>query len=78
MDADLEQYMISAALIVSGICSFIQVYRFGFPTPGINGGRTFIGTGLVSVMGISFAFLPAAQAMVAAMVAGACLSVLPF
>ncbi|QPG74804.1 hypothetical protein FOA43_002140 [Brettanomyces nanus] len=45
-----EQYLVSASLIASGILSSIQITRFHIPkTP------YFIGTGLVSVVGTSFA-----------------------
>ena len=50
---DLQQYAISAALITSGICSFINVTKI--PIPGT---KYFIGSGLLSVMGTSFTFLP--------------------
>ncbi|ODV96217.1 hypothetical protein PACTADRAFT_49602 [Pachysolen tannophilus NRRL Y-2460] len=45
-----EQYLVSCSLIVSGILSAIQITRFHIPkTP------YYIGTGLVSVVGTSFA-----------------------
>ncbi|CAN0221317.1 unnamed protein product, partial [Hapterophycus canaliculatus] len=47
------QYLISAALITSGITSIIQVMQIKIPKTNI-----VIGTGLVSVMGTSFTFLP--------------------
>lgn len=50
---DLQQYAISAALITSGICSFINVTKI--PIPGT---KYFVGSGLLSVMGTSFTFLP--------------------
>lgn len=50
------QYLISAALIVSGITSIIQVMQVKIPKTNI-----VIGTGLVSVMGTSFTFLPVAR-----------------
>lgn len=49
------QYLISAGLIISGFTSLIQVSRIKIPYTNI-----FIGTGLVSVMGTSFTFLPIA------------------
>lgn len=58
-DTSIEQYMISSALIVSGLCSIVQVMRFKIPTFGLyKSGRLFLGTGMVSVMGTSFTFLP--------------------
>ena len=71
-DSDLEQYLISAALIVSGITSVIQVLRFGFKAPPwYHADRIFIGTGLVSLMGTSFTFLPIAQSSIRTMLASA-------
>ena len=50
----IEQYLISSALIVSGIGSVIQVVRFGFPAPRcFRANRLYLGTGLVSLMGTS-------------------------
>lgn len=49
------QYVISTSLIVSGIASFIQVSRFKIPYTNV-----VVGTGLISVMGTSFTFLPVA------------------
>ncbi|CAM9517540.1 unnamed protein product [Choristocarpus tenellus] len=51
-----QQYLISTSLIVSGITSLIQVCQLRIPKTGI-----VIGTGLVSVMGTSYTFLPLAQ-----------------
>lgn len=50
-----KQYLISASLIVSGLLTIIQVVRFKVRT------GLYIGTGLVSVMGTSFTFLPIAR-----------------
>jgi xanthine/uracil permease len=44
--------MINAALIWAGIATFVQVYQFRIP--GIN---MAIGTGVLSVTGISFTFM---------------------
>ncbi|KAK0625379.1 uric acid-xanthine permease [Bombardia bombarda] len=53
---DQEQYLVSTALIVSGVLSMIQITRFHiFKTP------YYIGTGLISVVGISFAIIPVAS-----------------
>ncbi|CBN76200.1 uric acid-xanthine permease [Ectocarpus siliculosus] len=56
LPAEQIQYLISAALIVSGITSIIQVMQVKIPKTNI-----VIGTGLVSVMGTSFTFLPVAR-----------------
>lgn len=45
-------YLISMALMVSGVATFIQVKKFGF-----------IGSGLLSIQGTSFSFLPPILAM---------------
>lgn len=50
---DLQQYAISAALITSGICTIINVAQL--PIPGT---KFVIGSGILSVMGTSFTFLP--------------------
>ncbi|GME78997.1 unnamed protein product [Ambrosiozyma monospora] len=50
LDDDLTQYMVSCSLIISGILSAVQITRFHIPfTP------YYIGTGLISVVGTSFA-----------------------
>ncbi len=53
---DLQQYAISAALITSGICTIINILKI--PIPGT---KYFIGSGVLSVMGTSFTFLPIFQ-----------------
>jgi len=53
-----RQYMISAALIASGLLSLVQILRWK-----LIGGYT-LGTGLISVMGVSFTFLPIAREVV--------------
>ena len=40
------RYVVSASLFISGIATFVQVYRFGW-----------VGSGLLSVQGTSFAFI---------------------
>jgi len=50
---DLFQYIISAALISCGIMTFFQVMQFRIPFT-----KLVVGTGLVSVLGTSFTFLP--------------------
>lgn len=47
---DTTQYLVSASLITSGILSLVQITRFH-----ILGTKYYIGTGLVSVVGTSFA-----------------------
>jgi xanthine/uracil permease len=55
----LEQYAVSAALITSGICTLINVSKFKFPfSEKIFGRSLYIGSGVLSVMGTSFTFLP--------------------
>ncbi|KAI0546995.1 purine permease [Xylaria curta] len=53
---ELQQYLVSTALIVSGILSMIQITRFH-----IWGTPYYIGTGLISVVGVSFTVIPVAQ-----------------
>ncbi|KAL7537759.1 hypothetical protein ACHAWF_005889 [Thalassiosira exigua] len=56
---ELQQYMIVAALITSGICTIINVMKVEIPFSKRLFGRTlFVGSGLLSVMGTSFTFLP--------------------
>ena len=56
LDPADQAYLISTALIVSGFMSFIQIIRIKL----IKG--YWIGTGLISMSGISFTFFPIAQA----------------
>ncbi|KAK2023204.1 uracil-xanthine permease [Colletotrichum zoysiae] len=59
-----QQYLVSTALIVSGLLSLIQITRFHIiKTP------YYIGTGLISVVGISFSIIPVAQGALAQMYA---------
>lgn len=54
--------VISAALLRSGIFSVLTVLRFKFyGSDRVPGGPYYIGTGLLSVMGVSFTFLPIFQ-----------------
>ncbi len=46
LDSEATQYVISASLVVSGIATFIQTFRFGI-----------VGSGLLAVQGTSFAFI---------------------
>ncbi|KAK7249243.1 xanthine transmembrane transporter [Aureococcus anophagefferens] len=56
---EAREYMISAAWITPGILTIIQVFR-----ARILGTGFYLGTGLISVMGTSFTFLPIAREMV--------------
>jgi len=55
-----QSFLVSCSWIASGLLTMIQVFRCK-----IKGTPFYIGTGLVSVMGTSFTFLPIGQAMVA-------------
>jgi uracil-xanthine permease len=61
---NLQQYLVSTSLIVCGILSSIQITRFH-----IIGTPYFIGTGLISVVGTSFATIPVATGALAQMYA---------
>ena len=56
---DAKPYMVSAAWITSGLLTIIQVFRAKILNTGY-----YVGTGLISVMGTSFTFLPIARDMV--------------
>ncbi|KAF2836122.1 Xanthine/uracil permease [Patellaria atrata CBS 101060] len=59
---DQAQYLVSTSLIVCGILSSIQITRFHiYKTP------YFVGTGLISVVGTSFATIPVATGALAQM-----------
>jgi NCS2 family nucleobase:cation symporter-2 len=59
LDVETQQYAISASLIASGICSLINVMKLPIPgTEKIFGRQLFLGSGVLSVMGVSFTFLP--------------------
>ncbi|KAI0102676.1 purine permease [Nemania sp. FL0031] len=64
LGTNLQQYLVSTALIVSGILSMIQITRFH-----ILGTPYYIGTGLISVVGVSFTVIPVAQGAFAQMYA---------
>ena len=53
---DLQQYLVSTALIVSGLLSAVQITRFH-----IHGTQYYLGTGLISVVGTSFACVTVAS-----------------
>jgi xanthine/uracil permease len=59
---EIQQYLVSTSLIVCGILSSIQITRFH-----IKGTPYFIGTGLISVVGTSFATIPVATGALAQM-----------
>ncbi|KAF9149692.1 hypothetical protein BGX20_005919, partial [Mortierella sp. AD010] len=56
LDTATRSYMLSASLISSGILSLIQITRFR-----IFSTKYYIGTGLLSVVGTSFNFVPTFQ-----------------
>jgi uracil-xanthine permease len=64
LPAGVAQYMVSTSLIVCGILSSIQITRFH-----IYKSPYFIGTGLISVVGTSFAIIPVATGALAQMYA---------
>jgi uracil-xanthine permease len=64
LTADQQQYLVSTALIVSGTLSMIQITRFH-----IYKTQYYIGTGLISVVGISFSVIPIAMGGLAQMYA---------
>eukprot|EP00529_Nitzschia_sp_RCC80_P012811 CAMPEP_0113497718 /NCGR_PEP_ID=MMETSP0014_2-20120614/30776_1 /TAXON_ID=2857 /ORGANISM="Nitzschia sp." /LENGTH=611 /DNA_ID=CAMNT_0000391669 /DNA_START=94 /DNA_END=1929 /DNA_ORIENTATION=- /assembly_acc=CAM_ASM_000159 len=56
---DLETYAVSAALITSGICSVLNITKFKLPFwHHVFGRDMYYGSGILSVMGTSFTFLP--------------------
>ena len=63
---EAQNYLVSAAWITSGILTIIQVFR-----AKILGTPYYLGTGLLSVMGTSFTFLPIAREMVVRSIADA-------
>ncbi|TIC91277.1 Uric acid-xanthine permease [Colletotrichum higginsianum] len=64
LTGEMQQYLVSTALIVSGLLSTIQITRFHVPKTSY-----YVGTGLISVVGISFAIIPVAQGALAQMYA---------
>lgn len=59
LDAATQSYMISASLIASGILSMIQMSRIRLPIPFLKK-EIYLGTGLITVVGTSFASLSSA------------------
>merc|ERR1719181_360070 len=56
----LKPYLINAAWITSGLLTIVQVFR-----AKLGGTGFYLGTGLISVMGTSFTFLPIARDIIA-------------
>lgn len=64
LPTELQEYLVSTSLIVCGILSSIQITRFHiYKTP------YYVGTGLISVVGTSFATIPVATGALAQMYA---------
>eukprot|EP00884_Botryococcus_braunii_P021003 jgi/Botrbrau1/7587/Bobra.0159s0036.1 len=61
-DITVTQYLVSASLICSGIFTMIHVWQI--PLPFTN---RYYGTGVISVIGISFTFLPISQSAIGIM-----------
>ena len=58
-DTELQQYAVAAALITSGITSLINIFQFPIPfSEKIFGRKLFLGSGVLSVLGTSFTFVP--------------------
>lgn len=67
-DVDLQQYAISAALITSGICTIFNVLQISIPfSEQLFGKKLVVGSGVLSVMGTSFTFLPVFEIGIAQM-----------
>eukprot|EP00793_Prasinoderma_coloniale_P007046 PRCOL_00006898-RA len=58
---DLHEYAIAASLIVSGLCTIVNCVQIPLP------GGFKLGTGVLSVVGTSFTFLPVFQAAIGQM-----------
>lgn len=64
---DKRQYVVAAALLASGVFTALTVIRLKlFGSDRLPGGPYYIGTGLLSVMGVSFTFLPIFQSSIRA------------
>ena len=61
-----QSFLVSCSWLASGFLTMVQVFRCK-----IKGTPFYLGTGLVSVMGTSFTFLPIGQAMVSSSIAEA-------
>jgi NCS2 family nucleobase:cation symporter-2 len=67
-DIDAQQYAISSALICSGLFTLLNVVQIPIPgTQALLGRQIVIGTGVLSVMGTSFTFLPIFEIAIAQM-----------
>ena len=64
LQPDLQSYLVSTSLIVCGILSSIQITRFH-----IYKSPYYVGTGLISVVGTSFATIPVATGALSQMYA---------
>ncbi|KAK4554515.1 hypothetical protein LTR86_008369 [Recurvomyces mirabilis] len=64
LDANIQSYLVSTSLIVCGILSAVQITRFH-----IWKSPYYVGTGLISVVGTSFAVIPVATGAFAQMYA---------
>ena len=63
LDGETAQYLVSTSLIVCGILSSVQITRFHvYKSP------YYVGTGLISVVGTSFAIIPVTSGAFAQMV----------
>jgi len=60
---ETAQYLVASALITCGLLSLIQIIQIPLP------GGYYIGTGMISVVGTSFVFLPIAENALKTMVA---------
>jgi len=58
-NTEYQQYAITAALITSGICTILNVMQLPIPgSSALFGRQLYVGSGVLSVMGTSFTFLP--------------------
>lgn len=61
-DVELQQYAIAASLIISGLCTILNCVQIPFGSTGY-----VLGTGVLSVIGTSFTFLPIFESGIAMM-----------
>ena len=61
-DADMQQYAIACSLILSGLFTILNCIQFNIP-----GTKYVFGTGMLSVLGTSFGFLPIYENAIEAM-----------
>jgi len=61
-DVELQQYAIAASLIISGLCTILNCVQIPFGKSGY-----VLGTGVLSVIGTSFTFLPVFESGIAMM-----------